>query len=143
MTLGSQLNCSMSRLPSVETVASVEGSEPSEVEECGTCRWSDPFLSSKSVFVKHKIQMEMTKPSPHHVAPIPSQFKKTSRGPLLQRLPRVHTTGSGSAGQCPHHGEARNPSVCPMGACRIPSWQLKISHLSQSSFFRKGVGKKS
>lgn len=78
VTLGSQINCSVSHPPpppaDTETVASV--AEPSEVEGGGTCRWSDPFLSSKSVFVSHKVQMEMTKPSPRHVASIPTPLRR-------------------------------------------------------------------
>lgn len=135
MTLGSQLNCSVFRLPSVETLASMEGSEPSEVEGCGTCRWSDPFLSSKSVFVSHKVQMEMTKSSPHHVAPISSRFRRTSRGHPLQRLPGVHTTGSGSASQCLHYGEAINPLCAPWECVTFQAgnWKSVICHRTFSS----------
>lgn len=106
------------------------------MEGGGTCWWSAPFLTSRSVFVSHKVQKEMTRPSLCHVASMScseGHCGETRSGDV----PGPHCWLCQVLLQCPHEEEAINPSVVPHDGLSYAKLATGNSHLWWSSFFRK------
>lgn len=87
-------------------------------------------------FVSHEAQVEMTRPSPRHVASTPTLLRRASRRNPLGRRPGPHRCRVLS--QCPHHEVVVDLSVFPRDRVSYPKVKLaRRNHWLWSPFFRK------